>query len=236
MIRQLSKTVLGVCVALPTWSVEFDPTKATVPLKQTSIFLTESQQLTQSDRNYFYEIAFGAEYGGDQRIHKWTTPLTITIQGTPTQKDRATLKQVVKELEDLTGLSINYGNNGNVSFYFAPPSQFNAIEPNYRPGNMGFFSTKLEDHHITQATILIASKGITQRERSHLIREELTQVLGLMKDSKRYPDSIFYQDWTKTQSYSPRDKKVIRTLYSPYIVPGMTRSRVEQVLNMLQNL
>lgn len=230
---QFSKIILGLCIALPTWSVQLGLTKATLPLKQTPVFPTESGQLTPSDQNYFYEIAFDAEYGGNQRIHKWTTPLTITIQGMPTQKDRATLKQVVAELEALTGLSIKYGNHGNVSLYFVPSSQFNTIEPNYRPGNIGFFWTRWEDHRITEATILIASKGITQQERSHLIREELTQALGLMKDSNRYPDSIFYADWTKTQSYSRRDKTVIRTLYSPYIRAGMTRSRVEQVLKML---
>ena len=84
----------------------------------------KSDELTQSDRNYFYQIAFGSEYGSNQNqtIKKWTNSITITIHGNPTQKDRATLKQVVTELEQLTELSFNYGSTGNVNIYFVPPS------------------------------------------------------------------------------------------------------------------
>ena len=80
------------------------------------------------------------------------------------------------------------------------------------------------------ASILISSADITQKERSHLIREELTQSLGLMNDSNKYKDSIFYQEWTDIAEYSEIDKAVIKLLYQKKIEPGMSK---EQVLNAL---
>ena len=59
---------------------------------------------------------------------------------------------------------------------------------------------------------MVASEGITQQERSHLIREEITQSLGLFRDSWRYPDSIFYQGWTATGEYASIDGPTIRLL------------------------
>ena len=63
-------------------------------------------------------------------------------------------------------------------------------------------------------------------ERSHLIQEELTQSLGLFKNSQHNPDSIFYQGWSATGGYASIDSLTIRLLYLPQLLPGMTRSEV----------
>ena len=74
--------------------------------------------------------------------------------------------------------------------------------------------------------ILIASDLKTQTARSHLIREELTQVLGLFQDSDRFPDSIFYHPWTTVTEYADIDRDLIRILYMDNVTPGMTRDEV----------
>ena len=48
----------------------------------------------------------------------------------------------------------------------------------------------------------------------HLLREELTQSLGLFNDSWDYPESIFYQAWTTTTEYAPIDSELIDMLYN----------------------
>ena len=48
----------------------------------------------------------------------------------------------------------------------------------------------------------------------HLLREELTQSLGLFNDSDKYPNSIFQQAWTETTEYSEIDIKMIHMLYN----------------------
>ncbi|MCT7953556.1 DUF2927 domain-containing protein [Ancylothrix sp. C2] len=86
-----------------------------------------------------------------------------------------------------------------------------------------------ETKQITGAEILISTTGVTQKERSHLIREELTQAFGLPADSDKYSDSIFYQQWTDVTEYSSLDKKLIRMLYSPQVKPGMNESQLEKL-------
>jgi hypothetical protein len=47
-----------------------------------------------------------------------------------------------------------------------------------------------------------------------VLREELTQSLGLCNDSWEYPNSIFYQGWSTNTEYSDLDKEIIQMLYN----------------------
>ena len=188
---------------------------------------------TAEELAYFYEIAFGAEYGqGASVLHKWTDDVRIKVVGSPTDSDLVTLNQAIADLNGLIGgVSLAIAKRDtNVEIHFARESQFRSIEPNYVPTNYGFFWSWREGDAISKSSILIATDGISQRERSHLIREELTQSLGLAQDSSRYPDSIFQTDWTETAQYSSIDRAVIRLLYDPMLKPGMTYRQVEAVL------
>lgn len=158
---------------------------------------------SSSAQSYFQELSSGAEFGSNKP--KPFGPMRFKVIGTPTPEDRATLAAVVSELNAM-GADIQEVQSGeNVELHYAPEAQFKSIEPNYRPRNMGYFWRTGD-----RGRILISTTGVNQQERSHLIREEMTQlVTGLFKDSNRYPDSIFYQGWTATQQYSEIDKQVI---------------------------
>lgn len=125
-------------------------------------------------------------------------------------------------------------NNPQVRLYFIPESKFKQYEKNYQPTNLGFFWNSWNaKNEIYSSKILISTNQVTQPERSHLIREELTQSLGLMRDSYRYKDSIFYQGWTSTSKYAEIDKALVEMLYRPEIRPGMTKAQVLQVFRTL---
>jgi hypothetical protein len=47
------------------------------------------------------------------------------------------------------------------------------------------------------------------------------QILGLGRDSNRYPQSIFYQPWTLVSEYAPIDRTLIEMLYRPEVRTGM---------------
>ena len=85
---------------------------------------------------------------------------------------------------------------------------------------------------IYKGRILISSDGINQGERSHLIREELTQSLGLFQDSWQYPESIFYQGWTATPEYAAIDGPTIQLLYQPQLSAGMTQGQVRNLITL----
>lgn len=189
--------------------------------------------------DYLTEVGFGDEYQSSPAVlHKWTRDVGIGIQGAPTPADLATVNQVVAELNRLlSGLELEVTDGisdgvADIEIHFAPESGFAAMEPKYQPVNMGFFRVWMDrDGAIYRGRILIASEGITQAERSHLIREELTQSLGLFKDSRRYPDSIFYRGWTATGKYASIDSPTIRLLYLPQLLPGMTRAEVQDLFS-----
>jgi len=193
-----------------------------------------TKNYTQEQIDYFLEITLGAEFGeSDPRIRKWTEDLKIKIMGSPTVEDRRTLNKVVNEVNSIVdGIRLEIGEeNPNTEIYFVPESDFEKFEPNYVPTNYGFFWTWWNSSNgIYKSRILITTEKVTQTERSHLIREELTQSLGLMKDSQEYQDSIFYQEWTDTTKYSEIDKAIIEMLYLKEILPNMTRNEVESVL------
>ena len=182
---------------------------------------------------YLSEIGFGVEYGSATPvIHKWTRDVKIEVHGSPTEADLQTLDQVVSELNSMVGeINLELVDEGaNLEVYFFPESQFSDIEPTYVPTNLGFFRVWFNGQGaIQQGRVLIAAEGTTQAERTHLIREELTQSLGLFKDSWEHSDSIFYEGWTTIDKYGPLDEATIRLLYQPQMEPGMSRSQVRSL-------
>lgn len=193
-------------------------------------------QFTQAQIDYFMEVALGSEWGtSNQTVRKWTQNLRIKVSGARTNEDTATINRVIGELNELireSGVQLTLDNNNpNVEIIYAPETEFSRLEPNYVPGNLGFFWTYWNGGALNRARILITSTNrVTQRERSHLLREELTQVMGLMRDSWRYRDSIFYQGWTDVNQYTANDRAIIQILYLSNIRPGMSRSQVASAI------
>lgn len=193
---------------------------------------------TPEQIRYFLEVALGSELGNaPAEIRKWQGEIKIQYFGFPTTEDLRTLDAVMTEINELTHNTIRLQwveANPDIEIYFVPESSFSRYEPNYVPRNLGFFWAWWgTDNVLDRAKILITTEGVTQRERSHLIREELTQSLGLMRDSYAYSDSIFYQEWTDVTQYSELDRAVISLLYLPEIQPGMTQSQVIAALDDL---
>jgi len=199
-------------------------------------FQSNTNNFTQDEIEYFTEIALGAEFGDEiPVIKKWTENTRIKINGEPTEEDLQTINNIVGDLNELiSAIKIKIVNkNENLTITFSPESDFTSIDPNYIPTNYGFFWALWHDDNyvIYDANILIASADITQQERSHLIREELTQSLGLMNDSNKYGDSIFYQEWTDVTDFSEIDKSIIKLLYHNKIKPGMSKEDVLKIMN-----
>ena len=196
---------------------------------------TENSKSDYTDKEieYFTEIALGSEYGSNvQVIRRWDSDIKIKINGNPNEKDLQTLNQVISDINEIIGDKINLSlvdSNQNIDINFVPLSDFSIC--NAAPGNYGYFNCKWINNVIYECDICIATDDVLlQEERSHMIREELTQSLGLMNDSLEYRDSIFYEEWTYTQKYLEIDKKMIEILYSDKIKPGMVKQEVESVL------
>ena len=192
---------------------------------------------SDAEVDYFLEVALGSEYSTNQQIvRKWNHDIIIEVSGTPTPEDLQTLSEVVADLNALIDpIEIRVqGDNqpgAHTEIIFEPTSEFSSTKPSYVPGNQGFFYVRWTGCTMTSSRILISSDEVTQRQRSHLIREELTQTLGLMRDSYTYPSSIFYQDWTEVTSFAPIDETLIEMLYRPEVMPCMNAERARAALS-----
>ena len=197
---------------------------------------SDSNNYSQEEIAYFTEISLGAEFGdGIPVIRKWTDNIRIKVDGEPTEADLQTITNIIDDFNELiSGIKIKQvDKKENLTITFSPENQFKSIDQNYVPTNYGFFWALWHDDNfvIYDASILVSSADITQQERSHLIREELTQNLGLMNDSNKYKDSIFYQEWTDVTAFSEIDRAVIKLLYLNKIRPGMSKEQILSILN-----
>lgn len=197
-----------------------------------------AQRYSPSEVANFIAIALGTEFSpngqttGIPHIRKWTQDLRIQVHGQPTPTDIATLELVVAEINVLLG-EVELGfveSEPNLEIFFVAERNFSQYEASYQPVNHGFFWNEAAQGKIQRGRILISTTDINQTERSHLIREELTQSLGLMQDSLTDANSIFFQGWSQTQAYSLQDQQLLKMLYRPEIHPGMDAIAVQRAL------
>ncbi|MDE0518677.1 MAG: DUF2927 domain-containing protein [Bdellovibrionales bacterium] len=190
---------------------------------------------SQAAVHYFLEIGLGSEFGDPTNVtvKKWASEIRIQIHGNYNQSDENELESIISELSELTSLSIKrVTSNANINIYFAKQTDFKRYIPQYNTSNPqnGVFASLYQGDHITEATICIEDH-LVPPQRHHLLREELTQTMGLQKDSYSYQNSVFQQspDHTPTE-YSQIDKEVIRILYDKKIKPGMSKTEIENTL------
>lgn len=227
-LKYLGFWTFNLCVVVVLFPAPKPKAQTIVPSPSPVATAQQQPKFTPEQIDYFKEVAFGSEFGKQTNaIRKWQQPIRLEIKGTPTKDDRSTLDQVIKELRELSGQEITIvPADGNAEIHFVKPSQFKRIEPNYQPLNSGFAWVWWNDRfEITRARILI-SATIGQAERDSVIREELTQSLGLLADSERYPDSIFYQGYNQVAQFSAQDAAVIKMLR--YVKPGMRKQEIVQ--------
>jgi hypothetical protein len=192
----------------------------------TSLFvLFYSVLFSQLDsvKTYYKKVAFGNEFTNDTSgERKWENDVKIFVLGKKDPELMTELSRIVKELNDLI-IPINIQvvdnkDNANVLVLFGSKQDFinldKTIEP-YVKLNEGLFKINHEGKKITNGEMYVNTEGtLTEKEKKHLLREELTQLLGLCNDSYKYKNSIFYQGWTDTTEYAEIDKELIKLLYN----------------------
>ena len=190
--------------------------------------------------NYFYEIALGAEYGSnDVTIKKWTSDINIYCDGEWNNELLRELDTIINDLTPLMGsVKINVVKQkwaANFIAYIGSPTIYStSIEPKTAPyiryNSAMFWIYWSGRNHIYKGSMWI-DPTFSEKQLKHVLREELTQSLGLMNDSWKYTNSIFYQGnsgWVT--SYSDIDKQIIKILYSDRIRPSMSKGAVKQTI------
>lgn len=179
--------------------------------------------------------AFGSEYGEEHPLARWEQPLRIYVGGEPTQADLDKLDEFLLDLKANVpcmpeAFRVSHEVDANVRIYYVPLERMGDYLEDYQPGNWGFvtywYNGSLE---IYQMKIAIASDVTDQKERNHLLMEEMVGGLGLCIDHEVYSDSILYQPWTTTQMLSVVDWLMLEMIYHPDVHSNMTREEFGRV-------
>lgn len=199
--------------------------------------LSEFQKETIS---YFKEIALGFEFGSNTEItRKWTSEMSIFIGGEKKAYLTTELSSVIEEINQLSsdGFSIAITEDSLKSNYYIflgsgtdYGNQFPSLKELIK-NNYGLFTVNWNGkNELFKGKMYVDIYRADQAAQKHLLREELTQSLGLAKDSYLYPESIFQQSWTYTTSFAPIDKELIRLLYHPNVSTGLNAEEITEIL------
>jgi len=203
----------------------------------------EKKGLTAYDESvieYFNEVALGFEFGSASEVtRKWKAEMKIFVGGNKQQELMTELQTIIGEINTLAtdGFSasvvtdtlqsnfyIFFGSGGDYAKKF--PALSTLVLSNWGLFNVSFHGSS----EIYSGYMYVDTDRSNSLEEKHLLREELTQSLGLAKDSNRYPDSIFQAGWTTTTEYSDIDKDLVRLLYHPSMQTGLDRLKCAEVL------
>jgi hypothetical protein len=178
---------------------------------------------TQEEKEYFNEIVLDREYESSDQgvVCKWTSDMNIFVVGQKPEYLMNELDKIVGELNDIIDpININIVNNrsdANYVILFGSENEYNTMAPNsvnYTEDNWGMFIIN-SGERIFRGTMYVDIYRCESIDgQKHLLREELTQSLGLTNDSYKYDNSIFQQRWTETTEYAPIDIKLIEMLYN----------------------
>ncbi len=189
---------------------------------------------------YFRSIALGFEFGDASQItRKWIEPMRIFVGGEPTEAHLTELDNIIQEINDLATdnfeMSIVEDTlQSNYYLFIGSYREYQLIFPSRSDlinSNWGLFSIWWDNNqNLNRGQMYVDTERPNARAQLHLLREELTQSIGLARDSGRYPDSIFQQEWTTVTQYAEIDRDLIRILYHPSMTSGHNRASVLPVL------
>jgi len=186
-------------------------------------------QILNDTISYYNEITKSTEFTNiTNKPQRWKSDVKIYIDGIHDSVAETEIYNVINELNELINTInisvVNSKTEANLIAFFGFCSDYDKFEPKAAPysgSNYGLFVVNTKNNEIINGSFYVdvvrcgwLDTTLTDKTKKHLVREELTQSLGLYNDSMKYPDSIFYQGFTFTNEYSDLDKKIIRIHYN----------------------
>jgi hypothetical protein len=198
--------------------------------------------------NSFYEVALGSEYGrGDYRVRKWIKPIKIYVQhnvGDKTLQDEL-VNAHIQHLSNITHLKISRVQSlkqANLKLFFTDQKHLSSLTTKYS----GKAVAKLNTTSTCIANINLNNNAQVNNAQIYIpvdfayrkgklvacIVEELTQILGLPRDSEKVFPSIF-NDKSTDDLLTGLDETLIRVLYDPRVKAGMRKRALSPVIKQV---
>jgi hypothetical protein len=199
-----------------------------------SILFISISSFSQNVLDYYKEIAYKAEYtvnNDTSSFHprRWKKDIKIFVKGAPDSIVCSELYKVVSELNSLIEtIDIKITDNeseANLIAFFGWFLEYDKLEPNavrFTGGNHGLACVYPgADNDLIRGSFyvdVVRCNWFPEEQavilKKHLVREELTQSLGLLNDSMKYPESIFYQGFSYPTEFSKLDIEIIKMHYN----------------------
>ena len=173
---------------------------------------------------YYEEITSGSELDGfSKEKFKFYKDVKIYIYGEKNDTLISELNKIVGELNDLIETInvsiISDSTKANVKVYFGSAEYFcskrsDKLVHDLSKYAQGFVLAFPCYGVLNGSSVFVNTAVIDNMTRKkHVLREELTQAFGFCHDSYKYPDSIFYENFSSVTEYSELDKLVITRHY-----------------------
>ena len=168
---------------------------------------------------YYQEIAGKAEFGeSNEELIRWTRDVKFYFDFQQSDSLKQISKPIIQDLNDLIEpINIYITKNKQEANSFIYYGNFSDFKKKYKIQlnceAMGFSIVSFKDNQIGNSYIFINSE-LPENQIGKVLREEMTQSLGFLNDSWKYPTSIFYQGRNNSNQFSPIDKEIIRRHYN----------------------
>jgi hypothetical protein len=184
----------------------------------------DESKYTPEEVSYFNEIMYDGVDDG-RKVHsnfvrKYTEDVKIYMEGHQPSYIVEELNRVVGELNDIINpIEIYVVHNKNEANLIVTIGSAELASQQYEVWrNVDLSNNKgavvIHDKG-NYANVVLNTDNIESVDRAkHVIREEVTQALGLYHDSMTYPESIFYDGGTIRTEYAPIDRVLIDILYN----------------------
>lgn len=203
---------------------------------------------------YFNEIALEGEYyESPRKTIKWGKPMKLFVYKDGENKAQmAIINKTIKKINSLVidGFNIELTDNidkSNAILYLCEKEKVAEINPYFFEiinneiieeefSGFGFVNFDWNNFQIVQALIFIEKNESLEIQESTIL-EELTQSIGLLNDSEKYKNSVFYknqiEDGKLIKDYSILDKDIIRLLYNSKMKAGLDKKQTEKVIKKI---
>lgn len=189
-------------------------------------------QPTVESLRYFLELAFATEFGRPvDQLRTWAHTVRVSVDGQLAAADMAEVDAAIAEINAASGQLVimriaNEGSPNNVDVRLAFVDSTLMQRQTRVRGAEGYTHLWWDASARVYSGRIWIRSDLSAGRRHHAIREELAQSLGLLNDSWRYPDSMFYQGRTTLITFSPLDREVLRLLAENRRLIGLSRSEV----------
>lgn len=189
---------------------------------------------------WFNEVCLDAEFkfGGDATLlQKWTSPIPYVIYGDYTGEDYATLTSFIQWLNTIEGFPGMYEIQdpvlSDLEIHLCTQSEMVNLMGDHTYGLDGAVTFWYTGSNEIYEAIICCRTDLDQHLRNSVILEEIYNGLGPVQDTELREDSIAYAGYSEPQELTAVDELILKLLYHPDLVCGMTAAECEAVIRQL---